>query len=163
MLIQTTRRGFIGGALAATSLPAASSPAEDSLKLGVASYSLRKLPRAGAIAALQALRTPYVSIKEMHLAYKSTPEELASGRREFESAGLKILSGGNNSIQVDDDADVRKYFDYARGAGMPMLIIAPTAKTLPRIEKCVKEYNIRVALHNHGPEDKHFPTPQSAL
>lgn len=163
--MHSTRRRFLGGAAGAAmmSTGAAAAPEASDLRLGVASYSLRKLPRAQAIAAIQQLRTPYVSIKEMHLLYKSTPEELAQGRREFESAGLKILSGGNNSIQADTDDDVRKFFEYAKGAGMPMLVIAPTAQTLPRIEKFVKQYDIKVAVHNHGPEDKHFPTPQSVL
>lgn len=130
----------MGGAAAVTLMRGGTATAAENgeLKLGVASYSLRKLPRAQAIAAIKELRASYVSIKEMHLLYKSTPEELAQGRREFESAGIKILSGGNNSIQVDTDEDVRKFFEYAKGAGMPMLVIAPTAQTLPRIEKFVK-------------------------
>jgi sugar phosphate isomerase/epimerase len=39
----------------------------------------------------------------------------------------------------------------------------PTAATLPKLEKMVKEYDIRIALHNHGKSDKNFPTPASAL
>lgn len=159
----TTRRGFLGGALALSSASTQAAPEGNGLKLGVATYSLRKLSRAQALAAIQELRTPYVSIKEMHLPYKATAAELAAGRGEFEAAGCKILSGGNNSIQVDTDEDVRKFFEYARQCGMPMLVIAPTAQTLPRIEKFVKQYDIKVAIHNHGPEDKHFPTPQSVL
>jgi len=133
------------------------------LKLGVATYSLRKLDRTQAIAAIRRMGVSYVSIKEYHLPYKGTPEEWAAGRREFEAAGLQILSGGNNNIREDTDEAVRFFFDYAKGCGMPMLVIAPTHQTLPRIEKFVKQYDIRVAIHNHGPEDKHFPTPQSVL
>jgi sugar phosphate isomerase/epimerase len=166
MTHESTRRGFLGGA-AALAVSQASGAQQamhsTSLKLGVASYSLRKLPRAQALDAIKQLRTPYVSIKENHIPYKGTPEEWAEGRRAFEAAGLKILSGGNNSIQKDNDEDVEFFFKYAKACGMPMLVIAPTAETLPRIEKFVKKYDIRVALHNHGPEDKHFPTPQSAL
>jgi sugar phosphate isomerase/epimerase len=45
------------------------------------------------------------------------------------------------------------------------LIVAgdPTPETLPRIEKYAKEYDIRVALHNHGPEDKLWPSPLDVL
>jgi sugar phosphate isomerase/epimerase len=39
----------------------------------------------------------------------------------------------------------------------------PARNVLPKLEKYVKEYNIEIAVHNHGPEDKNFPTPQSAL
>lgn len=148
--------------LAARPVLAAPSPAPP-LKLGVATYSLRKLDRAQAIAAIRQMGVSYVSVKEYHLPYQGTPAEWAEGRRAFASAGLEILSGGNNNIREDTDEAVRFFFDYAKGCGMPMLVIAPTHQTLPRIEKFVKQYDIRVAIHNHGPEDKHFPSPQSVL
>src|SRR5262249_48568008 len=52
---------------------------------------------------------------------------------------------------------------YAKMCGMPMMVCAPTHTNLGTIEKMVKEYNIRIAIHNHGPEDKQYPTPQSVL
>jgi len=91
-----------------------------------------------------------------------TPEELAAGRKEFEAAGLKILSGGNIDLK-GDEAKIRAMFEYAKAAGMPMIVCAPSQATIPTVEKMVKEYNIRVAIHNHGPEDKFFPSPQSVL
>jgi sugar phosphate isomerase/epimerase len=39
----------------------------------------------------------------------------------------------------------------------------PNRDVLPKLEKYVKEYDIKIAVHNHGPEDKNFPTPQSVL
>ena len=133
------------------------------VKLGVASYSLRAIKRTEAIAMIKKLRTPYVNIKSYHLPYESTPDELAAGRREFEDAGLIIVGGGNNNIRKDEDAAVRKFFEYAKMSGIPLLVIAPTHEIMPRIEKFVKEYDIKVAIHNHGPEDKHFPAPSDAL
>ncbi len=133
------------------------------LKLGVATYSLRELSRADAIAAVKALRAKYVNIKSFHLPYESTPDELAAGRRAFEDAGLTIVGGGVITLQQDDDDDVRTYFEYARTCGMPLMIIAPTPATMPRIERFVREYGIGVAIHNHGPEDPYFPGPRDAL
>lgn len=138
-------------------------PASVGIRLGVASYSLRELSRADAIAAIQALRAMYVNIKAFHLPYESTPEELIAGRREFEDAGLTIVGGGVITLQQDDDDDIRSYFEYAKLSGMPMMVIAPTPTTLPRIERFVREYDIKVAIHNHGPEDQYFPGPQDAL
>jgi len=165
MGIDATRRGFLAGALAAAApgLSAAPPAGAEGLKLGIATYSLREFQRKLAIKMCQQCGVKYVSVKEFHMPYRSTPKELAEARRDFEKAGLTILSGGNNSIQKDTDEDVKFFFDYAKNCGMPMLIIAPTAQTLPRVEKFVKQYDIKVALHNHGPEDKHFPTPQSVL
>lgn len=131
--------------------------------LGVATYSLRKFSRPDAIAMIQALGATHVSVKSFHLPYDDTPAELASGAQVFADAGMQIVSGGNNNIREDDDEHVRMFFDYARAAGIPMLVIAPTVQVMPRIEKFVKEYDIRVAIHNHGPEDEHFPGPSDAL
>ena len=131
-------------------------------KLGVASYSLRELPRAEAIAGIKKLDVQYVSVKEFHIRYTSTPEEIAAARREFADAGLKILSGGNIDLK-GDDAKLRKMFEYAKACGMPLMVCAPSHATLPQVEKLAKEFNIRLAIHNHGPEDKEFPTPQSVL
>jgi sugar phosphate isomerase/epimerase len=134
-----------------------------SVRLGVASYSLRELSRDHAIAAIQELRTPYVSIKSFHLPYEGTPEELASGRQAFEEAGLQIVGGGVIYLQKEDDDDIRFHFDYAKKCGMPLMVIGPTQATLPRIERFVKEYDIKVAVHNHGPEDEYFPGPQDII
>lgn len=133
------------------------------MRLGVASYSLRKLSRAAAIAAVRELGTPYVNIKSFHLPYEATRAELLGGRREIEAAGLQIVGGGTITLQKDDDADIRSYFDYAKLCGMPLMVIAPTPETLPRIERFAKEYDIKVAVHNHGPEDPYFPGPRDVL
>ncbi len=168
MTLNTTRRGFFGisaAALAATrgSGAATSDSKPEDLKLGVASYSFRDFQRSLAIEDTKKLNTPYINIKEFHLPIDSTPEEIAKAREEFHKAGLIILGGGNISFQKDDEADIRHRFEYARLAGMPVIVCAPTHATLPKMEKYVKEYNIKVAVHNHGPEDKHFPTPESVL
>ena len=134
-----------------------------SVRLGVASYSLRNLRRADAITAIQALGTPYVNIKSFHQPYESSAAELAEGRRLFEAAGLQIVGGGTITLAKDDDADIRSYFEYAKHSGMPLMVIAPIPEALPRIERFVKAYDIQVAIHNHGPEDGHFPGPRDAL
>ena len=130
-------------------------------KIAVATYSLRKFSRTDAIGILKGLGVRYLSVKEFHLPYKSSAAELVSGRKEFDDAGLQILSGGVVVTYREDDTSLRSYFEYGRSCRMPMLIMMPTAKQLPLIEKLAKEYDIRVAVHNHGPEDKNFPTPDS--
>jgi sugar phosphate isomerase/epimerase len=169
MNIRTTRRELIGGAAAAMAAlrtaGAATTPAAHSedLKLGVASYSFRKLSRADAIKGLKALKVEYVNIKDFHLALKSTPEEIGAARKEFEDAGIKIIGIGNVSFAKPDEAEMKRNFEYAKQLGAPVIVMAPTMETLPSIEKLVKEYNIKAAIHNHGPEDKHFPSPESVL
>jgi sugar phosphate isomerase/epimerase len=165
MAFESTRRGFLGGAVAAAGL-AAAAPAEqgaEELKLGVASYSLREFQRGLAIRMIKQLRVAYVGIKEVHLPYRATPEELRKGARDFTDAGLEIAGGSTIYLLNDDDDDIRYYFEYAKSCGMPLMVIGTTHQALPRVEKFVKEYGIAVALHNHGPEDRNFPSPQVAL
>ena len=133
------------------------------IKLGVASYSFRKFSREQAIQMTKELGTPYLNVKDFHLKLDSTPAEIDAAKKEFADAGIILVGCGNVSFQKNDEADIRSKFEYAKRAGFPLIVCAPTAETLPKLEKYVKEYNIKIAVHNHGPEDKHFPTPQSVL
>ncbi len=133
------------------------------LKLGVASYSFRKFSREQAIQMTKELGTPYLNIKDVHLPIDSTPEQIAAAKKEFADAGIILVGCGNVSFEKDDEADIRHKFEYAKMAGFPLIVCAPTAITLPKLQKFVEEYDIKIAVHNHGPEDKNFPTPQSVL
>ena len=150
--------------LAAVVANAAAVDSSAGFHLGVASYTLRNLTRTKAIAALKDLEIKYVSIKDFHAKMKTTPEEWAAARKEFEDAGLTIASGGNISFKSDKEEDIKFNFEYAKAMGFPIIVMAPALKNLPMIEKYCKQYNIKAAIHNHGPEDKDFfPTPQSVL
>jgi len=136
---------------------------DDGLKLGVASYSLRNFSRPQAIEMTKALGTPYINLKSVHLPYDLTAAEIAAARREIEGAGLQIVGGGMITFETDTDDGVRKYFDYAKAAGMPVIVGTSKPGVLPRIEKFVKQFDIKLAIHNHGPEDPDFPSPYDVL
>jgi sugar phosphate isomerase/epimerase len=159
----TSAAGLAAGPFSAGLAAAPPNGAPLPLKLGVASYSLREFSRNLAIKMTKKLGVSYINIKEFHLLYKATPEEREKGRKQFEAAGLTITGGGTINLLNEDPADVRYYFDYAKQCGMPLMVIHASPKTLPVIEKHVKEYNIKVAVHNHGPEDKNFPKPTDAM
>ena len=142
---------------------AATSGDAEEIKLGVASYSFRQFQRPYAIMGTKKLGTPYINYKDMHLPFTLSTKEIASAVAETNKAGLKIMGGGNISFAKDDEADFRAKFEYAKAATFPLMVCAPTHVTLPKLEKYVKEYDIKIAIHNHGPEDKEFPTPQSVL
>lgn len=148
----------------ATARGAAAVPAAAAaIKLGVASYSLREFPLDKALVMMKALRTPYVNLKSVHMPYDKTPAELAAIRQTIEAAGFQIVGGGTITFDKDTDADVEKYFAYAKNAGMPTIVCTMEHSILPRVEKYAKQYDIKVAIHNHGPEDKHFPSPYDVL
>jgi len=142
---------------------ASSRAADAGVKLGVASYSLRNFPRAKAIEMTKALGTPFINLKSVHLPYESSPAEIAAARSEVEAAGLHIVGGGMITFETDTDDGVRKYFDYAKAAGMPVMVSTCKASALPRVEKFAKHYDIKIAIHNHGPEDPDFPSPYDVL
>jgi inosose dehydratase len=128
------------------------------LKVGVASYSLRKLSLEDAIKGIQRVGLKYVSIKDFHLPMKSTAEERRATTEKFKAAGITPLSCGNVTMQ-NDEANVRAAFEYARDAGIPVIVCSPDPNSMPLLDRMVKEFDIRLAIHNHGPEDKRFPSP----
>jgi sugar phosphate isomerase/epimerase len=134
------------------------------IKLGVASYSLRNFSRAKAIEMTKALGTPYINLKSVHLPYDASPAEIAAARSEVAAAGLQIVGGGLITFETDTDDGVRKYFDYAKAAGMPVMVSTCHPGVLPRVEKFAKQYDMKIAIHNHGPEDQgFFPSPYDVL
>ncbi|MBI4890263.1 MAG: sugar phosphate isomerase/epimerase [Acidobacteria bacterium] len=169
MFSESSRRNFLqavpAAAAATSALPfsAAAAPAAGDIKLGIASYSFREFGRRLCIKYTKELGITLLTIKEFHALYRSTPQELASAKNDFAKAGITLTGGGTVYMLKDDDADVKSYFDYAKALGMPMMNIGTTAKIMPTVEKYAKQYDIKIAVHNHGPEDKNFPAPSDAL
>lgn len=169
MMSDATRRAFLhtipaaaAAAAVSSNASAAASPAP-AIRFGIASYSFREFSRRLCIQYTKQLGISLLTIKEFHALYRSTPEELDRARREFAAAGLTLTGGGTVYMLKEDPEDVKFYFEYARRLGLPMMNVGPTAKTLPIIEKFAREYDIKIAVHNHGPEDRHFPAPSDAL
>ena len=131
--------------------------------LGVASYSLREFPLDKALEMVKTLRTPYINFKSVHVPYEKSPDELAAIRKQIEDQGFKIVGGGTITFNEDTDAGVEKYFAYAKAAGMPTIVCTGPVGVLPRVEKFARQYDIKVAIHNHGTEDKIFPSPYDVL
>jgi len=132
------------------------------IRLGVASYSFRRFNRAGVIGFMRQLNTPFLNVKDVHLPM-TTPSAVRQVSSEFTAAGIELTAAGTIYFQKDEDSDMRRKFEYCKLAGIPLMIAGPTPETLPRLERFVKEYDIKIAIHNHGPEDKYFPSPLDAL
>lgn len=165
------RRGFItttGGLVLASGATLtgcalrASDPSDPwrGLKVGVASYSLRKFSLDEAIAMTRELGVKYIALKSFHLKLDSTTAERKAAARKIKDAGLILMGGG--VISMKKEADVVQAFEYASDAGMPVIIGKPNPELLPLIEKHVKKTDIRLAIHNHGPGDNTYPSPRDA-
>ncbi|HZK79923.1 MAG TPA: sugar phosphate isomerase/epimerase [Humisphaera sp.] len=127
------------------------------LKVGVASYTFRKLPLDQTIAGIKRLDLHYVSIKDMHLPLKSTTEQRKQVAQQFRDAGINPISCG--VITIKDEASARAAFEYARDIAVPTIVCNPDPSALPILDKMVKEFDIKIAIHNHGPEAAHFKSP----
>jgi inosose dehydratase len=168
-----TRRAFIasaGAVLAGSRLGAASQtgatnagtvrPGEP-LKIGIASYSLRNFPLDRALEMARAANVRYMTFKDVHIPRSDPPEAVRASRARIEAAGITIMGGG--TINMDNDqAQIRRDFEYARLAGFPLIYASPDPAALDFIEQQVREFDIRLVIHNHGPEDKWYPAPQDA-
>lgn len=134
------------------------------IRLGIASYTFRNFSRAQTIECLKKLNISDLNAKDTkdHLPIDSVAEIQALG--DYVSAGIKLHAAGTIYFPKDEDEDIRAKFEYAKRAGIGVIVAGdPAPGTLPRIEKFVKEYDIRFALHNHGPEDKLWPSPLDVL
>ncbi|MCH8121229.1 MAG: sugar phosphate isomerase/epimerase [Planctomycetes bacterium] len=171
---EQTRRRFlqIAGIGTAASLAGASSSlgqvrgsaarraGQRRFKLGLASYTLRKFNLDETLAMTKRVGLKYIAFKSFHLPLDSTPAQIQAVVAKVKEAGLILYGGGVISMKKQDQ--VHNAFDYAKAAGMKVIIGVPAPELLPLVNKKVKQYDIKVAIHNHGPKDKIYPTPASA-
>ena len=129
------------------------------LKLGLASYSMREFPLDQALAWAKLMNVKYMTFKDVHVPRTDPPEATRALRAKIEAAGITIMGGGTITIP-NDPAKIKKEFEYARNAGFPLIFVDPDPAALDTVEQMAKEYDIKVAIHNHGPENKHWPRPQ---
>jgi sugar phosphate isomerase/epimerase len=131
------------------------------LKVGIATYTYSRLPLDAAVAGVVKVGVTYASIKDAHLPMKSTADQRKAVAKKFHDAGITLLSCGVVTLG-DNESDIRNAFEYARDAGIPTIVCKPTRASLPVLDRMVKEYGIKLAIHNHGPEDNVWPSPLDA-
>ncbi len=129
------------------------------LTLGMASYTFRKFPLEQALAMTRKTGVEKIAFKSMHLPLDSTPDQIAQVIGKAKAAGLDAYGCG--VVYMNTEAEVQQAFDYAKAAGMKIIIGVPKHELLDATEARIKQYDIRVAIHNHGPGDKLYPTPDS--
>jgi sugar phosphate isomerase/epimerase len=134
------------------------------IRFGVASYTFRNFTRAQMIAFLKQLNVLALNTKDVKDHLPADPQQEAAALADYAAAGIKLHAAGTIYFPKDEDADIRSKFEYCKRAGIPVIVAGdPAPETLPRIEKFVKEYDIRFAIHNHGPEDKIWHSPLDVL
>jgi sugar phosphate isomerase/epimerase len=170
-----SRRDFVrSGAVVAATIAASKDafaaagwpPADEgsAIRLGVASYTFRNFNRSQMIGFLKQLNVLELNAKDTKDHLPMEPQEEAAALADYAAAGIKLHAAGTIYFPKDEDADIRSKFEYCKRAGIGVIVAGdPAPETLPRIEKFVKEYDIRFAIHNHGPEDKIWHSPLDVL
>ncbi len=133
----------------------------DRLKLGVASYSFRAFDLQKTIKMTRRLGVDYLALKSMHMPLDASKEEVKNKSEQVRSCGLQLYGAG--VIYMKNKEQVNQAFQYADWAGLETIIGVPSHELLPLVEEKVKEYGIKVGIHNHGPGDDLYPTPESAM
>jgi hypothetical protein len=134
------------------------------IRLGLASYTFRNFNRAQLIGFMQQLNMFALNAKDVKDHLPMDPQQEAAALSDYTDAGIKLHAAGAIYFAKDEDADIRAKFEYCKRAGIGVIVAGdPAPETLPRIEKFVKEYDIRIAIHNHGPEDKLWSSPLDVL
>ena len=134
------------------------------IKLGLASYTFREFSRAQMIAYMKQLNLSALNAKDVKDHLPMDPALEATALADYAAVGIRLHAAGAIYFPKDEDDDVRSKFDYCKRAGIQVIVAGdPAPETLPRIEKFVKEYDIRFAIHNHGPEDKIWHSPLDVL
>jgi sugar phosphate isomerase/epimerase len=171
-----SRRGFVRSSAliaAACAAPGAVSMFADPpqatgkpspVHLGLASYTFRNFTRAQLIGYMRQLNLTALNCKDVKDHLPADLAEEAKALADYAAAGVTLHAAGTISFPKDEDDDIRAKFEYAKRAGIPVIVAGdPAPETLSRIEKFVKGYDIRFAIHNHGPEDKVWPSPLDVL
>jgi sugar phosphate isomerase/epimerase len=134
------------------------------IRLGIASYTFRNFNRAQMIGFIKQLNVLALNAKDVKDHLPTDAQQETAALADYAAAGIKLHAAGTIYFPKDEDADIRNKFEYCKRAGIGVIVAGdPAPETLPRIEKFVKEYDMRFAIHNHGPEDKLWHSPLDVL
>ena len=135
--------------LAAAGLADASDPF-GGFPVGVQSYSLRNFETPEVIRHLQGLGVHYAEFYGKHLDTKASDERIAEVLKLLEAAKIKLAGHGVHSFTKNHEANQR-LFEFAKKAGVKVITANPEPDSFDSLDKLVAEFDIRIAIHNHGP------------
>ncbi|HDS06670.1 MAG TPA: sugar phosphate isomerase/epimerase [Bacteroides sp.] len=129
-------------------------------ELGIASYTFREFSLEETIRMTRRLGIGHIALKSMHMPLESSPDEIAKAADLVRNAGISLYGAG--VIYMSSEEEVNRAFEYAKQAGLKMIIGVPEHGLLELCDRKVRDYDIRLAIHNHGPGDQRYPSPESA-
>lgn len=118
--------------------------------MGIQSYTLRNFNLTEALRHIEGLKLHYVEFFGAHFSPDSTDAHLKEMQAQLDRAKLKISAHGVNGFSKDHAAN-RKLFEFAKRAGFKTITADPAPDSFDSLDKLCEEYQIRIAIHNHGP------------
>jgi inosose dehydratase len=136
-------------------MPSTLIPVMNPFKVGMAGYTFLKFSVEQTIEMMKRIGVTLISLKDFHMPMNSTQEQITDVIDKFKNAGINVYTVGVVYMKTKEAVD--QAFEYARMAGVKMIVGAPNYELLPYVEKKVKTYDFRVAIHNHGPDNPLYP------
>lgn len=131
---------------------------ENTLPLGIAGYTFAKFDLEKSLAMMKRIAVTNLSLKDFHLPINSDDEKIKAVMSQFAAAGINVYAVG--VIYMKTKQAVDEAFAYAKKVGVSLIVGVPNYDLLDYTEQKVKETDIKIAIHNHGPEDALYPGPQ---
>jgi inosose dehydratase len=129
-------------------------------ELGMASYTFRSFTLDQTIEMTKRLGLKKLTLKDKHVALDSSEQQIKEAVEKIKTAGLDLDSCG--VVYMKKEEEVKQAFSYAKMLGVKLIIGAPEPSLLEVSERYAKETDISLAIHNHGPTDKLYPSPEDA-
>jgi sugar phosphate isomerase/epimerase len=127
----------------------------EKFKLGMAGFTFSKFDIDKTLETLQRMNVHYLCIKDFHLPLNSTDEQIAAFKAKLQAKDVTGYAVG--PIYMKSEAEIDRAFDYAKRVGVKLIIGVPNYELLPYVDKKVKQYDIKLAIHLHGPDIKIYP------
>ena len=131
---------------------------EDTFHLGMAGWTFHKFDLQKTLETMQQLDVHYLCIKDFHLPLDSTDEQIAAFHQKLAEYG--VTGYGVGPIYMKSEAEVDRAFQYAQRVGVKVLVGVPNYELLDYVEQKVRQYDIRLAIHLHGPDMPMYPNAE---
>jgi inosose dehydratase len=132
----------------------------EKFKLGFAGYTFVNFGIDTALATMQRVDVHYLCVKDFHLPLNSTAEQISAFHAKLKEKGVTAYAVG--PIYMKTEAEVDRAFDYAKAVGVKLIVGVPNLELLPYVNKKVQEYDMKYAIHIHGPDIKLYPDAEDA-
>ena len=129
-------------------------------RLGIQSFTFRNFKTLDElIGLLKKAGVSYVELCPGHLSCDSDEETIRNGLEKLKYAGITVDSYGVHNFTIDEKVN-RKALEFAKIAGIKALTADIEPDAVDLAERLSKEYNIRLAIHNHGKNHRYGTVEQ---